>query len=95
MKITEEMVDTISALSRLKLPEEEKVRMAGELERILEYVEVLNTLDTAAVERMSHVFPVKYVFRADVLEPSADRRDLLRNAPIPDEEAFLVPKTVE
>ena len=95
MKITEEMVDTISALSRLKLPEEEKVRMAGELERILEYVEVLNTLDTAAVEPMSHVFPVKTVFRADVVEPSADRRDLLRNAPIPDEEAFLVPKTVE
>ena len=89
------MVDTISALSRLKLPEEEKVRMAGELDRILEYVEVLNTLDTAAVEHMSHVFPVKNVFRADVVEPSADRRDLLRNAPIPDEEAFLVPKTVE
>ena len=95
MKITDELVDTISALSRLKLPEEEKVRMAGELERILEYVEVLNTLDTAAVEPMSHVFPVKNVFRADVVEPSADRRDLLRNAPIPDEEAFLVPKTVE
>ena len=69
--------------------------MAGELERFLEYVEVLNTLDTAAVEPMSHVFPVKNVFRADVVEPSADRRDLLRNAPIPDEEAFLVPKTVE
>ena len=69
--------------------------MAGELERILEYVEVLNTLGTAAVEPMSHVFPVKNVFRADVVEPSADRRDLLRNAPIPDEEAFLVPKTVE
>ena len=52
-------------------------------------------MDTAAVEPMSHVFPVKNVFRADVVEPSADRRDLLRNAPIPDEEAFLVPKTVE
>ena len=95
MKITEEMVDTISALSRLKLPEEEKVRMAGELERILEYVEVLNTLATPAGEPMSHVLPVKTGFRADVVEPSADRRDLLRNAPIPDEEAFLVPKTVE
>mgnify|MGYP001517296522 FL=1 len=79
----------------MKITEGVKVRMAGELERILEYVEVLNTLDTAAVEPMSHVFPVKNVFRADVVEPSADRRDLLRNAPIPDEEAFLVPKTVE
>ena len=95
MKITEEMVDTISALSRLKLPEEEKVKMAAELEQIIGYMEVLNILDTSGVEPMSHVFPVKNVFRADVVEPSADRRDLLRNAPIPDEEAFLVPKTVE
>ena len=95
MKITEEMVDTISALSRLKLPEEEKVRMAGELERILEYVEVLNTLDTAAVEPMSHVFPLKNVLRPDTVEPSFARPTLLQNAPVPDEEAFLVPKTVE
>ena len=95
MKITEEMVDTISALSRLKLPEEEKVRMAGELERILEYVEVLNTLGTAAVEPMSHVFPLKNVLRPDTVEPSFARPTLLQNAPVPDEEAFLVPKTVE
>ena len=95
MKITEEMVDTISALSRLKLPEEEKVRMTGELERILEYVEVLNTLDTAAVEPMSHVFPLKNVLRPDTVEPSFARPTLLQNAPVPDEEAFLVPKTVE
>ena len=95
MKITEEMVDTISALSRLKLPEEEKVRMAGELERILEYVEVLNTLDTAAVEPMSHVFPVKNVMRADDVAPSFDRAELLKNAPATDGETFLVPRAVE
>ena len=31
MKITEEMVDYVSALSRLRLPEEEKVKVAAEL----------------------------------------------------------------
>ena len=34
MKITEEMVDYISVLSRLSLPEEEKSAMTAELERI-------------------------------------------------------------
>ena len=95
MKITEEMVDYVSILSRLKLPEEEKAKMTGELEHILEYMDVLNGLDTAAVEPMSHVFPVKNVMREDVVVPSADRAALLANAPVPDEEAFLVPKTVE
>ena len=86
MKITEEMVDYVSALSRLRLPE---------LEQIIGYMDVLNTLDTSGVEPMSHVFPVKNVLRPDVVEPSADRAELLKNAPVPDEAAFLVPKTVE
>ena len=95
MKITTEMVDYISELSRLKLPEEEKEKMTGELEQILAYMDTLNALDTSGVEPMSHVFPVKNVMRSDEVEPSADRAELLKNAPVPDEEAFLVPRTVE
>ena len=95
MKITTEMVDYISELSRLKLPEEEKEKMTGELEQILSYMDILNHLDTSGVEPMSHVFPVKNVMRADEVEPSADRAALLKNAPAADNEAFLVPKTVE
>lgn len=95
MKITEEMVDYVSILARLKLPQEEKTRMTGELEQILAYMDVLNGLDTADIEPMSHIFPLKNVLRSDEVVPSEDRSVLLANAPIPDEEAFLVPKTVE
>ncbi len=48
MKMTEEMVDYVSALARLKLPEEERARMTGELEQILAYMDVLNALDTSS-----------------------------------------------
>ena len=95
MKITTEMVDYISELSRLKLPEEEKEKMTGELEQILAYMDVLEGLDTDGVEPMSHVIPLKNVLRADEVVPSEDRAALLSNAPAPDEAAFLVPKTVE
>ena len=95
MKITTEMVDYISTLSRLKLPEEEKEKMTGELEQILAYMDTLNTLDTSCVEPLSHVFPVKNVLREDEVRPSMDRGELLKNAPAADDEAFLVPKTVE
>ena len=44
---------------------------------------------------MSHVFPVKNVLREDVAEPSMDRAALLANAPAPDGETFLTPKSVE
>ena len=95
MNITPELVDYLSELSRLRLPEEEKAAMTTELERILAYMDTLNQLDTKDVEPMSHVFPVKNVMRPDTVEPSADRAELLANAPVPDQEAFLVPKTVE
>ena len=95
MKIDEAMVEHIAKLSRLELPETEKAAMTRELEQILEHMDVLNSLDTAGLEPMSHVFPLKNVLRPAVVEPSMDRAELLRNAPVPDEEAFLVPKTVE
>ena len=95
MKITTELVDYISELSRLSLPEEEKAAMTAQLERIVGYMDVLNRLDTAGVEPMSHVFPLKNVFREDEVVPSRDRAELLANAPAPDPEAFLVPKAVE
>ena len=63
MKITTEMVDYISQLSRLSLPEEEKRAMTAQLERIVDYMDVLNQLDTADIEPLSHVFPVKNVLR--------------------------------
>lgn len=95
MKITTEMVDYISVLSRLKLPEEEKVKMTGELEQIIAYMDTLNALDTSGVEPVSHVFPVKNVLREDEVVPSFDREELLKNAPASDDGTFLVPKTVE
>ena len=96
MKITTEFIDHISQLSRLRLPEEEeKAKMAGDLEGILAYMDTLNTLDTSDVEPLSHVFPVKNVLREDEVQPSMDRGELLKNAPAADNEAFLVPKTVE
>lgn len=95
MKITTELIDHISQLSRLRLPEEEKTKMAGDLEGILAYMDTLNALDTSGVEPLSHVFPVKNVLREDEVQPSMDRGALLKNAPAADDEAFLVPKTVE
>lgn len=95
MKITAELVDYIAQLSRLALSEEERAAMAAELEGIVGYMDVLSQLPTDGVEPMSHVFPVKNVLREDVVEPSCDRSALLKNAPVPDAEAFLVPKAVE
>ena len=95
MKITEELVEYIAGLSRLELQKDERQAVAGELERIVACMEVLNRLDTESVESMSHGFPLKNVLREDKVLPSQDRAELLAGTPVLDKEAFLVPKTVE
>lgn len=95
MKITEELVDYVSQLSRLQLPQEEKTAMAAQLEGIVAYMDVLNGLDTSGVEPMSHIFPLKNVTRPDEVVPSGDREELLANGPAVKDGTFLVPKTVE
>lgn len=95
MKITDEMIDYIGILARLKLQDEEKETAKTELEKIINYMDTLNTLDTAGIEAMSHAFPVKNVFREDVIKPSVDREIITLNAPAKKDGCFKVPKTVE
>lgn len=95
MKVTKELVDYVATLSRLVLSEEQNEKAQKELGAIIDYADTLNEVDTDGIEPMSHVFAVKNVLRDDVVKESRDRKDLLSNAPMSDEEAFLVPKTVE
>lgn len=95
MKITQETVDYVAALAKLTLSGEEKEQTAQDLERILDYIETMNGLDTDGVEPMSHVLPVKNVFREDVVTNGDNREKILKNAPKQKDGSFSVPKTVE
>ncbi len=95
MIIDDKMIDYIGELARLKLKQEEKENAKNEINKIIDYMDVLNTIDTSNIEAMSHAFPVKNVFRKDDVMPSKDRDDILLNAPNKKDGAFKVPKTFE
>lgn len=95
MKITEETVQYVAALAKLTVSEEEKQKVAKELDHILDYIETMNGLDTEGIEPMSHVLPVKNVFREDVVINQNNREELIKNAPKKKDGCFVVPKTVE
>ena len=95
MKITAEIIDYVSSLARLELSGEEKTKIENEFEKIIDYMDVLNTLDTNGVEPMSHVLPQVNVFREDEAKPSVDRSEILKNAPDARDGAFTVPQAVE
>ncbi|RKY03090.1 Asp-tRNA(Asn)/Glu-tRNA(Gln) amidotransferase subunit GatB [Candidatus Poribacteria bacterium] len=93
-KITIEEVEAVANLARLEFSEEEKKQFTSQLERILNYIDKLNELDTSDVEPTSHVLPIKNVFRDDVPKPSYPREEMLKNAPDPVEGYFAVPKVI-
>lgn len=95
MKITEETVQYVAALAKLSVSEEEKKKVAADLDRILDYIEVMKELDTEGVEPMSHVLPVTNVFREDEVTNGNERTLLTKNAPKQKDGCFSVPKTVE
>ena len=95
MQITKELVEYVAELSRIKLDERSTEKMQKELGAIVDYMEILNQLDTENVEPLSHVFRITNVMREDDVKPSYDRADILQNAPEHTDETFIVPKTVE
>ncbi|NLK37578.1 MAG: Asp-tRNA(Asn)/Glu-tRNA(Gln) amidotransferase subunit GatC [Epulopiscium sp.] len=95
MKITDEMIDYIGVLARMKITGEEREASKAELSKIIDYMDVLNELDTDGIEAMSHAFPVKNVFREDVIKPSVDREEIILNAANKKDGCFKVPKAVE
>ena len=95
MKLNRKDVEHVALLSRLELSEQELDKYTGQLDAILEYIDVLNQVDTSAVEPMAHVLEIRNVMRADEVQPSLPREAALQNAPDAEDGFFKVPKIVE
>ena len=67
----------------------------GDMNRILDYMDQLNELDTGGVEPTSHVLSLKNVFREDVVIDSLPVDEVLANAPRREKGHFVVPKIIE
>ena len=89
--IDREQVLHVAKLARLRLSDDEVERMAGELSKILEYVETMNELDLEGVEPTSHVVDLTNVLREDVPRPSWPREVVIGQAPDATETGFRVP----
>lgn len=81
MSISRSEVEHIADLARLELSEDEIAQLEIELSRILEYVDLLNELDTSGVAPTAHVVVQGDVLREDVTRASLPTEDVLANAP--------------
>ncbi len=94
-RISRSEVAHVAKLARLRLSETEAADYQKDLNAVLEYVETLQELDTRAVPPMSHVLPLKNVWRDDRPRKSRTSKSILSNAPEWEEDYFKVPKILE
>ena len=93
-KISNEIIEYVGILAKLELSGEEKENARADMEKMLDYIDTLNELDTDGVESMPHVFPVHNVFREDAASSTDGSGDTLANAPLQKDNCFKVPKTI-
>lgn len=95
MKITKEEVKRIATLARLELSPEEEDLLTHQLDKIFQYMEKLDQLDTTTVEPLTQVGEITNAFREDrvVNRPATDA--LLSNAPAREQNFIKVPKIIE
>ena len=90
-----EVLRRLEKLNQLALTEEEKDAFLAFYAEQEKEREVLDTVDTADVERMVHVMPIYTVVREDVVIKNFEREDLQKGAPETTDGYWQVPRLVE
>lgn len=89
--ITRDDVAHIAKLARLELSEDQLDQFTSQLSDVLKTAQDLSDLDLDGVETMAHPYPLANVFRADQIQPSLDRDEVLAQAPDVEDGQFKVP----
>lgn len=90
-----ETIRKMAELARLKFPEGELDRFAKKAEHVLEYIEVLNELDTAGMEPTSHASLTVNAFREDTVRPFGKPEKITAIAPAHFHNLFEVPQVID
>jgi len=95
MSVDADTVRRIAHLARIAVAEEEVEHLRNELNVILAFVEQLSEVNVDGVDPMTSVTPMTMKKRGDVVTDGGIPEDIVKNAPISEDNYFLVPKVVE
>jgi aspartyl-tRNA(Asn)/glutamyl-tRNA(Gln) amidotransferase subunit C len=95
MSVSKEEVNYIADLARLQLDDEEANNLVHDMNRILEFVETLNEVDTDDVAPLEHVIELETQFRDDEVGDQLSHDDALKNAPDADSDYIRVPRVLD
>ncbi len=94
-EVDEATVRRIARLARLEITDADAGSLKSELNAILKWVEQLSAVDTKGVEAMTRVVSMRMKQRDDVVTDGEMAADIVKNAPMAEDNFFVVPKVVE
>lgn len=95
MPITTQEIKKIAQLARINLTPEEETRYAATISSVLDYMKVLEEVDTSAVVPTSQVTGLVNVVRADEPVPGSERDLLIAALPVREDDELAVPGVFE
>ncbi|MGE0566909.1 MAG: Asp-tRNA(Asn)/Glu-tRNA(Gln) amidotransferase subunit GatC [Bacteroidia bacterium] len=88
-------VEELAHLARLEFDDASKKEMIHDMNRMLDFVNKLNELDTDNIEPLIYMTSEIDVLREDIPEKTISQKDALKNAPQKDSDYFKVPKVLD
>jgi aspartyl-tRNA(Asn)/glutamyl-tRNA(Gln) amidotransferase subunit C len=95
MEVNDTLVDKLANLARLQFDNTEKSAIKNDLQRMIQFVEKLNELDTTGVSPLLHMSDNINALREDEIKGSISRGEGLKNAAKKDGQFFKVPKVIK
>jgi aspartyl-tRNA(Asn)/glutamyl-tRNA(Gln) amidotransferase subunit C len=95
MAVDAATVKKIGRLARIRVNDDEVERYRGELNAILGFVEQLDEVDVTGVEPMTSVTPMQLRRRQDKVTDGGYAERVVANAPLSEDNFFMVPKVIE
>lgn len=95
MEITNELVDNLANLSKLSFDTEARSEIRNDLQKMVGFIEQLQTVDTNGIEPLLHMGDAVNILRQDMVQGSIQREEALLNAPLADDAFFKVPTVIK
>lgn len=95
MSVDISTVKRVAHLARIAVSDDDAERMTGELNAILGFVEQLNEVDVDGIDPMTSVTPMDMRMREDKVTDGGIAAAVVSNAPVTEDNFFVVPKVVE
>lgn len=95
MKIDQTLIEKLAKLSQLDFSQEAKSKMEQDLNKILAFVDELNTLNTDDIEPLVYINEEVNKLREDKVSEHLPKEKALKNAPDKDSDYFKVPTVLK